>query len=250
MKVKKKKRRITISCGNASFVIITHLFPHNLHVGGPGKATLTYDNVNHGSCQLNPCEGVNATYLNTFRKDEGISVSYTKKEFWYIGKKWADRWASDKTLVPLDELYVGWLMLNNWFRITLDVQKTGDYTSDIYFTCPFGVRIISLSLLSFLTHGSNFFIPVTTNHYITVPYQGKLNFTLSNYATGAIVDEQIVDMPVTTYFHDWAILEKGVAFKNVPEGWNVLTITIADVGEDKKIHFGNFIWLDFKPLEL
>lgn len=46
--------------------------------GGAGKATHTYDNKNHGSCELNPCTGSNNTYLNTFRKDANLSISYTK----------------------------------------------------------------------------------------------------------------------------------------------------------------------------
>jgi hypothetical protein len=50
--------------------------------GGEGNAFHTVDGVNHGSCELNPCTGVNATYLNTFRADEAVSVSYTKP--WYV----------------------------------------------------------------------------------------------------------------------------------------------------------------------
>lgn len=36
---------------------------------------------------------------------------------------WADRWAGNKTLVPMDEFYVGWMVVGNWFRITVDVQQ-------------------------------------------------------------------------------------------------------------------------------
>ena len=94
----------------------TQPFPYHTQVwlawfdeGGAGKATHTYDGQNHGSCELNPCTGVNATYLNTFRKDANISISYTKPYFEWQNKAWADRWAGNKTLVPMDEFYVGWM---------------------------------------------------------------------------------------------------------------------------------------------
>ena len=77
--------------------------------GGAGKATHTYDDHQWGSCALNDCTGANATYLNTFRKDANISVSYTKPLFYWQNKAWADRWAANKTLVPMDEFYVGWM---------------------------------------------------------------------------------------------------------------------------------------------
>src|SRR6201996_7399587 len=43
--------------------------------GGEGVAYHDSDAVNHGSGQLNPADG---TYLNEFRMQEGVDISYTK----------------------------------------------------------------------------------------------------------------------------------------------------------------------------
>lgn len=59
-------------------------------VGGPEISYHSEDNKNHGACDLNPCDG---TYRNTFRKDDGMSSSYTKKrdgdwpgDVWFVNQ--------------------------------------------------------------------------------------------------------------------------------------------------------------------
>ena len=112
--------------------------------------------------------------------------------------------------MPLDEFYIGWFPEGGWVRISLAVPKAGNYTGDIYLTCP---------------------------------NSGDLQLSLSNFATGETVWEEVLeDLPATTYFHDWEILPKACTME-VPESesWWTLTISFKKVGGDKKI--------DFKPVE-
>ncbi len=186
--------------------------------GGQDKAYHTYDDVNHGSCELNPCTGVNATYINTFRKDEGVSVSYTKPWFWWSGKAWSDRWAAGtpragENVAPMDEFYVGWFTEGSFLRMTVEVARPGTYTAALYLTCP---------------------------------NSGDLEATLSEYATGRTVSQQLVkDVPSTKYFHDWEIVEDAFSMTVPIPGLHVLTLNFTRVGGDPLVHWGNLIWADF-----
>ncbi len=84
-------------------------------VGGEGIAYHDSDPTNNGSGTLNK----GTSYVDQFRKDEGVDISYTKKEF-------------DKTVDGQDEtygeLYVGWTAPGEWIKYTVDVQQAGVYT--------------------------------------------------------------------------------------------------------------------------
>lgn len=70
---------------------------------------------------------------------------------------------------------------------------------------------------------------------------------MSDYHTGLAIDEQTVALPRTTYFHDWAVQEDAFTMQLKP-GWSVFTITAASVGGDPAIHFGNWIWVNFRKM--
>ena len=82
--------------------------------GGEGVAYHNLDTKNHGSGELNQ----GPEEKNNFRKDEGISISYTKAEF--------DKW-QDGTLLPIDEYYVGWTAPGESIHYTVDVKAAGTY---------------------------------------------------------------------------------------------------------------------------
>ncbi len=66
--------------------------------GGEGVAYHDVDAKNNGSGALNPADG---TYLNQFRVDEGVDISYTKFH------DQIDNSAYDLVLPPENHLYVG-----------------------------------------------------------------------------------------------------------------------------------------------
>jgi hypothetical protein len=84
-------------------------------VGGEGAAYHNLDTKNHGSGELN--QGPEEKH--NFRKDEGISISYTKPEF--------DKWLADGTLLPVDQFYVGWTAPGESINYTVEVQAAGAY---------------------------------------------------------------------------------------------------------------------------
>ena len=72
------------------------------------------DTKNHGSGELNrgPEE------KNNFRKDEGVSISYTKAAF--------DHWPNGGVL-PVDLYYVGWTSTGESINYTVNVKAAGLY---------------------------------------------------------------------------------------------------------------------------
>jgi hypothetical protein len=83
-------------------------------MGGEGAAYHNDDTKNHGSGELN--QGPEPKH--NFRKDEGISISFTKPEF--------DKF-QDGTLLPVDEYYVGWTAPGETINYTVDVQAADTY---------------------------------------------------------------------------------------------------------------------------
>ena len=103
--------------------------------GGEGVAYHDLDAANHGSGELNPRDG---TYLNQFRMDEGVDISYTKLQ---------------RTPIPIDDnpfdavtprenqLYVGWTEAGEWFNVTVEVEQEGEYDSSLLYTSNRGGTI-------------------------------------------------------------------------------------------------------------
>jgi hypothetical protein len=103
-------------------------------MGGEGVAYHDADAKNNGSGALNPANG---SYLNEFRMNEGVDISYTK---FGLDPKIDDN-PYDKVTPPAGLLYVGWTEPGEWFNMTVDVAETGDYTADLLYTSNRGGTI-------------------------------------------------------------------------------------------------------------
>jgi hypothetical protein len=100
--------------------------------GGEGVAYHDTDSKNNGSGGLNPADG---TYLNQFRMDEGVDISYTKFH------DQIDNSPYDLVQPPENQLYVGWTEPGEWFNITVEVAHAGTYTADLLYTSNRGGTI-------------------------------------------------------------------------------------------------------------
>jgi hypothetical protein len=100
--------------------------------GGEGVAYHDGDAKNNGSGALNPADG---SYLNEFRKDEGVDISYTKF------RNETDNSAYDKVQPPENLLYVGWTEPGEWFNVSIDAKEAGRYTIDLLYTSNRGGSI-------------------------------------------------------------------------------------------------------------
>jgi hypothetical protein len=103
--------------------------------GGEGIAYHDKDGSNHGSGELNPANG---TYLNEFRKGEGVDISYTKL---HNKPDPIDNNPYDKVQPPDGLLYVGWTEPGEWFNITIEVAHAGVYSADLLYTSNRGGSI-------------------------------------------------------------------------------------------------------------
>lgn len=84
--------------------------------GGEGISYHETSEANQGSGKYNPADG---RYLNEFRMDEGVDISYTKEEMDYT---------SENTFnPPLGLLYIGWTDPGEWVNYTVIVRQTGIY---------------------------------------------------------------------------------------------------------------------------
>jgi hypothetical protein len=101
-------------------------------LGGESVAYHDSDSVNHGSGKLNPADG---TYLNEFRKDEGVDISYTKFH------DQIDNSPYNLVNPPENQLYVGWTEPGEWFNITVQVARAGVYEADLLYTSNRGGTI-------------------------------------------------------------------------------------------------------------
>ncbi len=170
--------------------------------GGEGVAYHDADAVNHGSGELNPANG---TYLNEFRLHEGVDTSYTK-----IGRDpKIDDNPYEKVTPPADMLYVGWTEPGEWFNLTVEVARAGDYAADLLYTSNRG--------------GS-----------IALDVNGE-------QAAGplAIRSTYSADEPVEwRQWHHWN-LARGLARVHLAAGKNVLTVRVLTQGNM------NFAYFDF-----
>jgi len=92
--------------------------------GGEGVAYHDTEAQNQGSGKLNPADG---SYLNEFRRHEGLDISYTKQV--------PDLESPcNKVVPPLGLLYVGWNEPGEWFKLTVETAEAGRYTADLLYT--------------------------------------------------------------------------------------------------------------------
>ncbi|HEX3893008.1 MAG TPA: hypothetical protein VHW46_10590 [Terracidiphilus sp.] len=161
-------------------------------LGGEGVAYHDTDAKNNGSGALNPADG---TYLNQFRMGEGVDTSYTK----FKRDPQIDDTQYDKASPPADLLYVGWTVPGEWFNLTVEVAKAGDYSADLLYTSNRG-GTISIDVNGMPATGS-LAIPTTYeandpvawrqwHHWNTVPDLARLHLTKGkNVLTIHIVEQ-------------------------------------------------------------
>ena len=91
------------------------------------------DAKNSGSGNLNPLDG---SYLHAFRKDEGVDTSYTKFKDVIDNSPY-------NVVAPEEEglLYVGWTEPGEWFNVTVDVKRAGQYDVALWYTSNRGGTI-------------------------------------------------------------------------------------------------------------
>jgi hypothetical protein len=105
--------------------------------GGEGVAFHDTDTINSGSGGLNPADG---TYLNEFRKNEAVDISYTKFRDPAI-----DNTPYNFVETEKNQLYIGWTKPGEWVRYSVNVTKAGTYKLGIMYTSNKN-GIISISL--------------------------------------------------------------------------------------------------------
>jgi hypothetical protein len=94
--------------------------------GGEGVTFHDNDTINSGSGRLNPADG---SYLNEFRINEAVDISYTK-----FGDPAIDNNLYNFVEPEKDQLYVGWTAAGEWTKYTVKVAKAGTYQMGIMYT--------------------------------------------------------------------------------------------------------------------
>jgi len=94
-------------------------------LGGEGVAFHDSDAHNSGSGDLNPDDG---SYLNTFRMNEAVDISYTK--FWDE----IDNSQFNLVMPEPSQLYLGWTAEGEWVNYTLTVVAAGQYDVGLMYT--------------------------------------------------------------------------------------------------------------------
>ena len=94
--------------------------------GGEGIAYHDTDTINEGSGGLNRDDG---TYLNAFRKNEAVDISYTKMD-----ERKIDNNPFNFVEPENGQLYIGWTSAGEWTKYTVNVKKAGTYQLGIMYT--------------------------------------------------------------------------------------------------------------------
>ncbi len=95
-------------------------------LGGEGISFHDTDSINSGSGRLNPADG---SYLNEFRINEAVDISYTK-----FRNPPIDNTQYNLVQPEKDQLYVGWTEPGEWLKYTVNVEKAGTYQMGIMYT--------------------------------------------------------------------------------------------------------------------
>ena len=106
-------------------------------LGGEGVAFHDSDSINSGSGKLNPADG---NYLNEFRINEAVDISYTKYRDAMIDNSPYNFVAQEQ-----DKLYVGWTAPGEWVKYTIDVTEAGKFKLGLMYTANQNGKI-SISL--------------------------------------------------------------------------------------------------------
>jgi hypothetical protein len=174
--------------------------------GGEGVAYHDSDAKNNGSGALNPADG---SYLNEFRMNEGVDISYTK----FGRDPKIDDTEFDKVQPPPNLFYVGWTAPGEWFNITVNVEKAGWYNTDLLYTS---------------NRGGTIALDVNGE-----PAAGPLKIESTFDSADPVAWRQ---------WHHWN-LAPGIAKVKLARGRNVLTVHILTEGQM------NLAYFDFKKAE-
>jgi hypothetical protein len=166
--------------------------------GGEGVAYHDVDAKNNGSGGLNPADG---TYLNQFRMDEGVDISYTKFH------EQIDNSPYDLVQPGENQLYVGWTEPGEWFNLTVQVAHPAVYSVDLLYTSNRGGTI------SMDVNGK--------------AATGPLSIASTFNASDPIAWRQ---------WHHWNIMP-GLVRVRLPEGRSVLTVHILTEGNMNLAYF-------------
>jgi hypothetical protein len=166
--------------------------------GGEGVAYHDSDVKNNGSGNLNPADG---TYLNEFRKDEAVDISYTKFH------DQIDNSPYNVVQPPENQLYVGWTEPGEWFNLTVEVARSGVYSADLLYTARLG-GTISLDV-----NGE--------------PATGELKIPSTFNDADPIAWRQ---------WHHWNLAKK-IAEIHLPAGKSVITVHIVSEGNMNLAYF-------------
>jgi hypothetical protein len=160
-------------------------------LGGEGIAYHDADSVNHGSGELNPVDG---SYLHAFRVNEGVDISYTKKDN-------IDNTPYNFVQPPMEMFYIGWTEPGEWTKYTIDVTESGIYNVSILYTSNQG-GTISLAINDRDLTG-----PLT----LVTTFNGK-------------------DPQDFRQWHHWNIMEN-IAQVELEKGTRILTLTTEETGQ-------------------
>jgi hypothetical protein len=94
--------------------------------GGEGVAFHDTDTINSGSGRLNPANG---SYLNEFRINEAVDISYTK-----FREPAIDNSPYNFVEPEKDQFYVGWTAPGEWTKYTVNIKAKGTYELGLMYT--------------------------------------------------------------------------------------------------------------------
>jgi Carbohydrate binding module (family 6) len=109
--------------------------------GGEGVAFHDTDSINNGSGKLNlnaPSAGDLQSFLNKFRRNEAVDISYTKERD-------IDNHAYNKVKPEMNQLYVGWTSPGEWINYDVTVKASDTYNVVLMYTAN-GNGVISLDI--------------------------------------------------------------------------------------------------------
>jgi len=172
--------------------------------GGEGIAYHDTDTINEGSGGLNPADG---KYLNGFRKNEAVDISYTK-----VDERMIDNNPYNFIEPENGQLYIGWTSPGEWTKYTVNVKQAGTYQLGIMYT-------------------SN--------------QDGKISFSVNEKdATGPIlIPSTFVEADSLRWrqWHHWNYIDS-ISRLDLKEGFQTLTLNTIEIGW-MNYDFINFKWI-------
>jgi len=162
-------------------------------LGGEGIAFHDEDSINSGSGGLNPADG---SYLNEFRINESVDISYTK-----FREPPIDNTIYNLVQPEKEQFYVGWTKAGEWTKYTVNVTEDGTFKLGLMYT-------------------SN--------------KNGKISVAVNDAdVTGEIlVPSTFVEADTVAWrqWHHWNYLD-GMATVNLKKGLQTITLHTANVGD-------------------